>query len=281
MRKFVRYLAWGAGGLLVLVLLALATVYVMSERILSRTYDAPFQSLAIPTGAAAIAEGARLARIRGCLGGCHGERLEGEVFFDEPWVARLTAGNLTRAARAYDDAELVRIIRYGVLPDGRSVFGMPSAMLHRLDDHDLGAIIAFLRSLPEVEGPASGLEPRVLGRVGLVAGMFRPAAVEVESLRVRLAREPSPDTSRGRYLALTSCSECHGTDLAGQPESGTPSLAVVSGYSRELFTRLMRTGVPADGKERGLMTQVARSRFVHFTGDEIAALYDYLGRLPP
>ena len=274
MRKLLRYLGYTLGALGALLLVAIGVVYAMSERILARTYDAPEARVAVRTDSASIAEGERLARIRGCPG-CHGDRLQGNVFFDEPGVARLTAGNLTRAARRYSDAELARIIRYGVRPDGSSVFGMPSAAFHHLTDEDLGSIIAWVRSMPEVEGPDSRLEARMMGRIGLVAGMYRPTAVEVvEGLE---ARDSGPREPLGRYLALSVCAECHGPDLKGS-EMGAPGLSVVQGYSLEAFERFMRTGIAADGTEKGLMSEVAKGRFVHLDSVEVRALHAYLSR---
>ena len=273
MRKLLRYLGYTLGALAALLVVAIGVVYAMSERILARTYDAPTASLAVPADSASIAEGERLARIRGCPG-CHGDRLQGNVFFDEPGVARLTAGNLTRAARRYSDAELARIIRHGVRPDGSSVFGMPSPAYFHLNDADLGRIIAWVRSRPEVEGPDSRLEARMMGRIGLVTGMYKPIAVEAESSAVVARLEPG-ESSRGRYLALSICTECHGPNLKGSG-MGAPALAVVQGYGEESFARLMRTGVAADGMEKGLMTEVARGRFVHLSDEEVGALYRYL-----
>jgi mono/diheme cytochrome c family protein len=272
-RKVLRYLGYTLGALAALLLVAIGVVYAMSERIIARTYDAPAASVTVPTDSASIAEGERLARIRGCPG-CHGDRLQGNVFFDEPGVARLTAGNLTRAARRYSDAELARIIRHGVRPDGSSVFGMPSPAYFHLNDADLGRIIAWVRSMPEVEGPDSRLEARMMGRIGLVTGMYKPSAVEAESSAVIARLEPR-DPSPGRYLALSVCSECHGLDLKGSP-MGAPALAVVRGYNLESFERLLQTGIAPDGQEKGLMSQVARDRFVHLDSVEVQALHEYL-----
>ena len=274
MRKLLRYSAYTLGALAALLLIAIGVVYAMSERIIARTYDAPAAPITVPTDPASIAEGERLAQIRGCPG-CHGDRLQGNVFFDEPGVVRLTAGNLTRAARRYSDAELARIIRHGVRPDGSSVFGMPSPAFFHLSDADLGRIIAWVRSMPETEGPDSRLEARMMGRVGLVTGMYKPTAVEAESAGV-VSRLETRDSSPGRYLALSICAECHGLDLKGSPGMQTPALAVVQGYSAEAFSRFMRTGVAADGTEKGLMSEVARGRFVHLSDEEVGALYRYL-----
>jgi len=42
--------------------------------------------------------------------------------------------------------------------------------------------------------------------------------------------------------------------------------------------KLMRDGVPRDGRKLGLMAEVARSRFSHFTDEEVAGLYAYLSK---
>ncbi|HEX6644335.1 MAG TPA: c-type cytochrome [Gemmatimonadales bacterium] len=273
MRKFVRYAAWTLGGLAALVLVALGAVYLLSGRAIGRTYDVPLATVALPADSAALAEGERLARVRGCLG-CHGDRLQGTVFFDEPGVAKLTAGNLTRAARRYSDAELARIIRHGVRPDGSSVFGMPSQTYFHLTDADLGKILAFVRSVPETDGPDSELEARLLGRVGILVKQYHPSAVLADSA-ARLAAA-DPDTGLGHYLAKSVCTECHGLDLGGEGGMQTPALSIASAYSPEAFTRLMREGIALDGTEKGLMTAVAKGRFSWMTDAEIMALWEYL-----
>ena len=62
---------------------------------------------------------------------------------------------------------------------------------------------------------------------------------------------------------------------------GAPALMIVAGYTPSEFARLMREGVPKDGKEREMMSPVARNRFSHFADDEVKALYAYLaGKVP-
>jgi acetylornithine deacetylase/succinyl-diaminopimelate desuccinylase-like protein len=60
------------------------------------------------------------------------------VFFDQPMLARLVAPNVVRAIKGYSDAELARLLRHGVRPDGRGVAVMPSSTFYHLDDADLG-----------------------------------------------------------------------------------------------------------------------------------------------
>jgi hypothetical protein len=51
---------------------------------------------------------------------------------------------------------------------------------------------------------------------------------------------------------------------------------VIGSYDLPEFTRLLRTGIGVDGKEHGLMSEVAKARFRHFTDEEIAGLHAYL-----
>ena len=82
--------------------------------------------------------------------------------------------------------------------------------------------------------------------------------------------------ARGKYLAMTMCTECHGQDLRGGPT--TPSLMMAAAYSEDDFHRLLGTGVPLGGRKLQLMSDVARSRFSHLTGGELSPLYAFLQR---
>jgi cytochrome c553 len=85
----------------------------------------------------------------------------------------------------------------------------------------------------------------------------------------------------GKYLALTSCTECHGQELIGSTETSTPDLAIAASYSDQAFERLMRTGIALGDRELRSKSKVARKRFAHFTGNEIRALHRYLQTLAP
>ena len=280
MRGILKWLGIGLGALVILALGAVAVIYIASERMVRKTYDLPLSSIALPTDSFALAEGQRLATVRGCYNGCHGERLDGGVLIDRPLLARLVAPNLTRVVAQYTDAELERVIRHGVRREGKSTLGMPSSMFYHLSDEDLGAIIAFLRSAPVTEGPSTEIRLGPLARLGLVLGKYNPQAQIIDHDAPRLA---VPDTSDhitfGKYLALTLCSECHGLDLRGNPDGSSPNLVIAASYSEEGFTRLMRTGKASGNRELRLMSDVARGRFSHLTGGEIKALHAYLNTL--
>jgi mono/diheme cytochrome c family protein len=280
MKRSPRWIAIGLGSLLGLVVIAYCVAYLLSERALRRTYAIPAVTLSIPTDPASVAEGQRLATVRGCVGACHGKEGEGRVLLDELMIARVVAPNLTAAVRKYSDAELAVIIRNGVRPDGRSMVIMPSAAFVGITDGDLGRIIAFLRSLPAATGPEPSVSIGPLGRVGLAVGRFK-----VEAQFIAEAIPPpeatSEEATHGRYLARTICAHCHGTDLRGvSVPNPSPSLQIVAAYSPEAFTQLMRTGVALGGRNLETMSPWARKLLSQLTDAEIAALYSYLHTMP-
>ena len=274
MRRALRWLRNGVLGLVTVVLLFLIAAYTRSEWIVRKKHEIPGSPVTVPADSSSVAEGARIAKTRGCIG-CHGDNLQGKMFIDNALLARIAAPNLTAAAKEYSDADLERIIRHGVRPDNRSVIAMPSEMFNTLSDDDTGRLLAYIRSIPVTPGQPRKMQPGVLGRIGMAVGQFNPTVANVQ--RALAANDSFPATesphARGAYLARTSCTECHGITLKGQ---GSPDLVVAAGYSREQFATLLKTGVALGGRELPLMSRVARSRFVHFTDDEIAALHDYL-----
>lgn len=261
----------------VLVLGGYGVLLGTSQRVATRIYDAPLAEVPVRDGPAQIAEGERLARIRGCIG-CHGREMEGKVFFDQPFVARVVAPDLTRMAAEQSDAELERAVRRGVRADGRGVWIMPSNMFYHLSDADLAAILAYIRSAPLQNGPGTEVRLRLLGRVGLATGKFPSLTAEIDGSEPRMAVDPDDPLSVGRYLAITSCTECHGMDLRGHPPE-TPDLRMVAAFSPDAFTALMREGTGLGGRELGLMGAMGRDRFTHYTDPEVAALYAYLRTL--
>lgn len=276
------------GGLLAVALVGLAVLYGWSEYELRRDWGialAPPPPL--PGDAAALERGRRLAVYAGCYAGCHGATVEGRVWADHWAFARFTSPNLTVALRDYDDAELVRLLRHGVRRDGSTAFTMPVAQFRHFTDADLGALIAFLRSLPPVEGgPPHRRSLGPLGRLGLVRRDGVYPSVEDVDPAVPLAGERPPATplERGRYLAMTGCPECHGPSLDGYPGDVAPPLVIVAAYSHAEFAALMRTGLAKGGREVSLMSEVARKRFAQLSDAEIAELYLYLrarAGLPP
>jgi mono/diheme cytochrome c family protein len=274
------------GALLLLVLIAVSVVYVLSNRIINRRFAFTPYRVAVPTDSASIAHGYRLARMR-CFG-CHGDSLQGRaLFFDEPMIARISAPNVPRRLTHVSDAEFAGFLRSGIRKDGTSPFVMPPPGFYHLSDADLGALIAYLRTVP-VMGPETPPNSyRLLGRLGVVLGQFEPSVASFDTTQERVGQDPAwATTRRGEYLARVICTECHGVRLTGDPNaaggaSPTPSLAGALAYSLEEFTVLLRTGKPREaGKELGLMAATARGSLTYLTNEEIAAIHEYLSALP-
>jgi mono/diheme cytochrome c family protein len=277
MRKALRWAGIGLGAVVALLLAAALVIFVWSEIILRRDYDAAAELLPKPTAAEA-AEAPRLARVLGCLS-CHGEGLKGQLMFDAPGVARMFAPNLTEVAARASDQQLAAGIRQGIGHDGRGLFIMPSAMFSRLTDRETAALVGWIRTLPRAPGQTRGLSAGPIGRLLLVLGKFRPVPAVVADYRAEAPIELGPEHRAARHLAATACSECHGPALMGGsagPDEKAPDLRIVAGYDPAQFKALLRTGRPPDGRNLGLMTTVGKSDFSHLTDAEIEALYLYL-----
>ena len=270
MKRALRWTGVALGTLTGLGIVAYVVAYVLSERVLQHVYEIPAIAISVPTDSPSIIEGRRLATIRGCVGGCHGKQAEGVVMFDEPMIGRVVAPNLTAAARKYSDAELAVIIRNGVRPTGRSMMVMPAESFAPLTDEDVGRIIAFLKSLPPVDGPGPSVSLGPLGRVGVAVGQFKTVAALIAET-VPPPGATGDEAVYGRYLARTICAQCHGTSLEGDsnPDFTSPSLRVVAAYSPEAFAQLMRTGVALGGRNLTTMSPWARQLLSHLTDSEM------------
>jgi len=279
MKTALRWIGRGLLAIVVLLAVGLAAAYAVSSRILNRTYDAPLVEFTIPKDSASIVEGERLARIRGCYDGCHGDAAEGDLFMDSPLFGAVKSPDLTRAVATMSPELLERAIRSGVRANGKGVVIMPSASLYYLTDDDLGSMLAFLGSIPRTDGPETEVRLGPLARVFLALGVFRPAASRIDHDEPRPGPGDGTDPIQlGRYMAMTSCTECHGMDLAGISEGGfeTPGLAIAQAYSPEEFRRLLSEGIPIGVRELDLMALVAQKRFSYMTEEEVDAVHAFL-----
>lgn len=107
MRQVLKWVAIVLAGVATLAVVATGVVYVVAARRLGKRYEVPVRAVAVPTDSAAVATGGRLVVTRGCTG-CHGPDLGRQQMFAAFDGTRLVAPNLTRVARDYSDAELVR-----------------------------------------------------------------------------------------------------------------------------------------------------------------------------
>ncbi|MFN8574442.1 MAG: c-type cytochrome [Gemmatimonadaceae bacterium] len=277
-----RWLARILMGLIGIVAVAGIAIYAMSERYLTRTYPVRTVAITRPTDSVSLARGAHLARIS-CFG-CHGDSLQGKVFFDVPMVGRIVAPNALERLTGYSDPQLAGLIRYGVRPDGTSPVIMPPKGMYHMSDADLAAIIAYLRTLPTVptpkDLPRSSYGP--VGRLGLITGQFGTATNAIDTTVARIGADTASAGSRaGEYLANMICTSCHGTNLTGDPATPSPSIVNAAGYTLPELTTLFRTSTPRNSATKlTLMAVIARTDLKYLTDDEIAAIHGYLTTLP-
>ena len=268
----------GLGVVLIAVGVGFGGVYSLSEAHIRRVYDTPARPIAVVRTPDAIARGERLAKLLGCTRSCHAPDLTGDYIADDPGFPVIHASNLSLRLRDYSDAEIARAVREGVDRDGLPLWAMPSNGFEMVTDRDMGDLIAYLRSAPPKGQPKPRPRFSWHARWIIATGDYKDIPGLVAEARARPAVDLGAPFARGRYLARTACTECHQSDLTGSREPGfkTPDLMIAATYDLPTFKRLMRTGVAADGKTRGLMSEVARNRFANFTDDEVAALHAYL-----
>ncbi|MCI0852791.1 MAG: cytochrome C, partial [Chloroflexi bacterium] len=185
--------------------------------------------------------------------------------------------------------DYVRAIRHGIGQDGKSLLFMPTEIYSKISDADLGAIIAYLKSLPPVNNELPDTSTGVLLRIlaGIDSSVLSANLIDHDAPR---PAEPVPGVTRdyGEYLAF-SCSRCHGDNLAGGTVGGfepdapkapniTPGGAP-GNWTQAQFVSTLRGGVTPSGKvlDREFMPWLY---FTRMTDDELNAIWLYLESLP-
>jgi len=257
-----------AAGLAGVALLSLAALHGAAAGRLARRYPLDVPAVAISSSSDALARGRHLVEVVGQCTTCHGPDLSGLELADDPWLGRIWGPNLTPGRGGLagrSDLDLVRAIRHGVKPDGRSVVMMPSHYFSRFDDRDLGAIVGFLRTLPPVDRVAPPLRVGPVSAAVLVSGQapdLLPAELLAATGPTGGARPATPAATAayGAYLVETGgCKVCHKADLAGglhplslPEEPPPPDLTLggrLAGWSEAGFVRALRTGRTPDGRQ--------------------------------
>jgi mono/diheme cytochrome c family protein len=292
MGNALRRFAIGVAGLLVLLILV---VFIVSEVRWNRDYhnfDVAVATISIPTDEASIARGEHVALTRYCRS-CHGPDLAGDYLVNEPLLAVVAAPNLTSGAGGVGltntDMDWIRAIRHGVGHDGRGLMGMPSRVWYHLSDEDLGALIAYLKTLPAVDHE---LPERRIGPMFRVLLTIGQAPTSQALLIDHDAPRPTPPVpgitvAYGQYLAYT-CTACHGSDLSGgtvRTSDGeletapnlTPGGALQT-WTEEDFITALRTGRTPD--DRQLSIDMPWPYVGQMTDAELQAIWLYLQSLP-
>ena len=292
MKRVLKWLGIMAGGIVILIVVAAAAVYGLSSRAMSRTYAIAPAALTVPAESASIARGRHVAVAISQCANCHGDNLAGKKFVDDAAMGTLYASNLTRGkggiGGVYTDADYVRAIRHGIGRDQRPLLAMPSASFFAMNDADLAAVIAYVKSMPAVDAvlPEKGVGP--LARALYLATDF--PLIEAEVIphgEPRPAPVPGGVTSEyGNYLTtIGGCKGCHLPDLNGGVPveknifSSNLTPTGLGKWSDADFRKAMREGIRPDGRVLSAVMPWPYMR--QMTDDELGAIWLYLRSLPP
>ena len=296
MKRFKKILKWTT--IILFVLIIGLTIAVISRQHLK--YDAPYPNIVASTDTTIIARGKHLVFSSAHCINCHSRNnpdslialgqdvpLSGGVLFDIG-IAKIYSRNITPDKETgigrYTDAEIARILRYGVHANGDPVVDfMP---FHNTSDDDLTAIISYLRSQKPVRNEIPGNELSIMGKV-IKAFMMKPVGPTGEVPKTMI---PDTTAAYGKYLAISiaECNGCHtkrnlAGEFVGEPFGGggevegfiTPNLTPdpsgrIYNWSKQNFIDRFRMGklIPK--------SPMPWNSFKRMTDGELTAIYNYL-----
>lgn len=292
MNKILKWIGIILGALLLLLALALGGLILSTNLKLNKTYNITPEAVTMPTDAASLEYGHRL--VNSLCVGCHHDNLAGGQFFEDPAIGFVDSANLTSGkggkGAVYNDSDWVKAIRHGVRQDGKSVFIMPADDFYYMNDTDLGAIIAYLKTIPPVDNEP---RPRSLKPLGMIlysldafGNQLKASAISDHSVRPNMPPVGVTAEYGGYLVQVSGCRTCHGQNLAGgkspAPNSPlapnlTPGGELVVWEASDLINTF-RTGVTPSGHK--LLDDMPWREFQNRTDDEITAIFLYLKSLP-
>lgn len=226
----------------------------------------------------------------------------GEVFDQNMGVPGVfVTPNLTPAQLGnWTDGEIFRAITSGISKDGSALFPlMPYPHYSQLDESDIRAVIAYLRTLEPVENnhPAPQID--------------FPVSLLINTMPVKpnfLAKPPKSDVvNYGRYLiTAAACTDCHTRmergEFVGEPYAGgneypmpdgsiiraaniTPHETGIGTWTREQFVQRFKsyadTNYVAHDVQLGeFQTIMPWLMYAHMEEEDLGAIYEYLQTVP-
>ena len=293
MKRAFRILGVVLGSLLGIVVLAGFVLYLIGNARLNKVYDFPASNIEVPQDAASIEYGKH--RVEILCQGCHAEDLSGVAnWFSAGPLGTIDTANLTAGeggvGKEFTAEDYVRAIRHGFGSDGKPIFMTAVPSTAHVSDEDLGAIIAYLKTVPPVDHQLQGERFTPLAKILLAAGLLDKLPVEEVSHEVHVtAPAKAASAEYGEYLVNThDCRICHGPELNGGPFPD-PTITKISPnltpggelgfWSEEDFINLIRTGVTPSGHQLDpeFMPWPSYSKFYD---EELQAIWLYLQSLP-
>jgi len=293
MNRVLRITGLVLGSLLGIVLLAGLVLYLIGNARLNKVYDFPASNIEVPEDGASLEYGKH--RVQILCQGCHGEDLSGiDNWFNAGPLGTIDTANLTAGAggvgKVFTAEDFVRAIRHGIGRDGKAIFMTAVPSTAHLSDEDLGAIIAYLKTIPPVDHQLDGEQFTPLAKILLAAGVLAKLPVEAVSHEVNVtAPEKAASVEYGEYIVNTNdCRICHGPELNGGPFPD-PTITKISPnltpggelgfWSEEDFINVIRTGVTPSGHQLDPQFMPWPS-YSKFYDEELQAIWLYLESLP-
>lgn len=293
MKRVLKWIGIVLGSLIGLLLVTGVVMFLMGNAKLNKTYDFPPSNIAIPTDEASIAFGKHRAET--LCQGCHGADMGGIInFFEGGPLGTLDSANLTSGEGGigadFSAEDFVRAIRHGIGKDGKPIFMPAVVSTAHMSDEDLGAIIAYIKTLPPVDRRTNGQKFTPLAKILLTAGVLGKLPVETVSHEVTVSAPPrGVSVEYGKYMVDThDCRICHGAELNGGKHADptidkiSPNLTPggeVAFWSEEDFMNSIRNGVTPSGHELDPKLMPWKE-YRAMSDDELKAIYLYLQSLP-
>jgi mono/diheme cytochrome c family protein len=275
----------------------------------------PVRAVPVEPGAALetsgdAGRGALVFNAGGCAS-CHATpkqedrlRLGGGLELTSPFGA-FVAPNISPHPRdgigSWKVADLVNAMLRGVSPEGAHYYpSFPYTTYAHAKVEDVADLMAYLRTLPQVEGKAPAHRIGFPFNIRRGLGLWKQMFLDTQALQDDPAR--SPEWNRGRYLveALGHCAECHsprnpiggikaserfagGPDLEGRGwvPNITPSPKGLASWSKADISELLSTGFTPEYDSVGSsMADVVKNTAALPKADR-DAMAEYLKSLPP
>jgi mono/diheme cytochrome c family protein len=287
MRRVLKWIGIIVGVLLIVIIIAAIVLYFIGRNNLNKTYkNIQVESVAIPTSDDALARGQHIVEAISICTNCHGDDLGGKGFSEPGIIVSGNAPNLTAGAggigAGFADEDWVRAIRHGVKPNGDAIRAMASNDYYVMSDEDLGAVIAYVKSVPPVDRDAKPMKVGLLGTI-VMGSMYHLPAGQIDHEAPRpVAPEAGVTVEYGKYLvSIAACQSCHGKKLDGKSDDpfGAPNLIKVgNNWTEEQFVNTIRQGIDPKGHKLN-RDYMPWDYYTRMTDDELSAIWLYLESL--
>ena len=225
-----------------------------------------------------------------------GKDFSGGLSWDEP-PFKVTAPNITpdkdTGIGAWTDAEIKTVMRTGIRPNGVHIaMIMPTGFYHIMTDHDLDAVVAYLRTLKPVSNKVADPVYKMPQLELVIPGGDKPFSEGMMSDKLK----------KGFYLVtIAHCMECHtpmekgvrlwdtrlgagGFEFPG-PWGVSVAKNITSSKTKGIgewtdveIKRAITDGVDRHGNR--LKPPMGYQYYAHLTGDDLDAIVAYLRTVP-